>query len=71
MVYICLRIIGDALLEEVGLALEGDHVHEIEWVGHIVHLVVPQRNQQTIGDKFDVLTHELGIHSDQCNRQCI
>ena len=27
------RVIGYSLLEEVGLALQGNHIHEVEWGG--------------------------------------
>ena len=37
-----LGVIRDTLLEEVGLALERDHIHKVEGVRHVVHLVVTE-----------------------------
>lgn len=64
-------VIGHTLLEEVGLALERDHVHEVEGVGGVINLLVTKSNKQTISDKLDVLAHELGVHADQGARESI
>ena len=58
-------VIRHTLLKEVGLALERDHVHEVEGVGGIVDLLVTKSDEQTVGNKLDVLTHELGVHADK------
>lgn len=60
-------VVRDTLLEEVGLALERDHVHEIEGVGGLVELVDAERDKETIGHKLNVLAHEGGVHADQCD----
>ena len=60
-----LGVIRHTLFEEVGLALERDHVHEIEGVGDIVDLLIAKSNEQTVSDKLDVLTHELSVHADE------
>ena len=60
-----LLVIRDSLLKEIRLALEGDHVHKIEGIGGLVVLVVPEGNQKPIGDEFDVLAHQKGIHTDE------
>lgn len=64
-------IIGDPFLKEVGLPLKGNHFHEFEWIGGIVVLGVSKRDKQAISDKFYVLTHQGGIHSDESNRKSI
>ncbi|KAK8449102.1 hypothetical protein SEVIR_7G161450v4 [Setaria viridis] len=60
-----LLVLPDALLEEVGLALQRDELHPVEWVGDVVHLLVPQRHEQAVGDELDVLAHEPAVHSDE------
>jgi hypothetical protein len=35
-------------LEEVGLSLQRDHLHEVEGVGVVVNLLVTQSNQQSV-----------------------
>jgi len=64
-----LGVIRHTLFEEVGLALKRDHVHEIEGVGDIVDLLVAKSNEQTVSNEFDVLTHELGVHADEGDRE--
>ena len=56
-------------LEEVGLALHRDHVHKVERVSRLVNLFVAERDEQPVGDKFDVLAHEVRVHADQLDRQ--
>jgi hypothetical protein len=58
-------IIGNTLLEEVGLALQGDHIHEIEWVCHVISLLVAKRDQQPVGNELDILAHEICVHADE------
>lgn len=55
----------DSRLEKVGLALEGDHLHKVEGVGRVPNLLVTQSNEKTVGNKLNVLAHELGIHTDK------
>lgn len=38
------RVVRDAFLEEVCFSLQRDHVHEVEWVGGVVHLVIAKRD---------------------------
>ena len=59
-----LLVLSHPLLKEVGLPLEGDQFHEVERVGCTVYLLANQLIQQAVGDKLDVLTHELGVHPD-------
>jgi hypothetical protein len=66
-----LLIIAHALFKEVGLALERDHVHEIEGIRDIVDLFVAESDEETIGDELDVLAHEGGVHADERNWKCI
>jgi|UniRef100_A0A804ME22 hypothetical protein len=60
-----LLVLPDALLKEVSLALQGNELHPVEGVGDVVHLPVPQRHEQAVGDELDVLAHEPAVHSDQ------
>ena len=71
MVDTSFRVFRDTLLEEVGLALERDHVHEVEGVGGVVDLVIAQRYKQTVGNELDVLAHELSIHADEADGKSI
>jgi len=64
-------VVRDTLLEEVGLALEGDHVHEVEGVGDLVVLLATQGDQKTVSNEFNVLAHEDGVHANESNRQSI
>ena len=71
MVNASLGVIRHTLLEEVGLALKRDHVHEVEGVGSIVNLLIAKSNEQTVGNELDVLAHELGIHADEGDGESI
>ena len=61
----------DSRFEEVGFALQGDHLHEVEGVGDVPDFRVTEGDQQSIGDKLDVLAHQLRVHSDERNRKSI
>ena len=50
-----LLVLADALLEEVGLALERDHVHEVEGILDVVDLGTSQGDEKSVRDKRDVL----------------
>ena len=65
MVDTSLGIVRHAFLEEVRLALERDHVHEIEGVGDIVDLLVTECNEKAVSNELDVLAHELGVHANE------
>jgi len=64
-----LGVIRHTLFEEVGLALKGDHVHEVEGVGDMVDLLIAEGNEQTISHELDVLAHEIGVHADEGDRE--
>jgi hypothetical protein len=36
-----------------------------EGISDVPHLIVPKSDEKTVGDKLDVLAHELGIHTDE------
>jgi hypothetical protein len=47
--YVRFRVIGCSLLEEVGLALQGNHsINEVEWVRDVVYLLVPRRTVTSV-----------------------
>jgi hypothetical protein len=58
-------VVTDTLLEEVGLSGKGDVLHEVEGVGGVVVLLVTKSNQETVSYEFNVLAHQLGVHSKQ------
>lgn len=60
-----LLVVGDALLEEVGLATERNVLHEVKGVGRLVDLLVAESDKQTVGNKLDVLLHQVGVHAEQ------
>lgn len=62
-------VVADALLEEVGLAGQRDGFHKVERVGRFVEFLVPERQEETVGDELDVLFHEVGVHAEQRARQ--
>merc|ERR1719204_351058 len=64
-------ILTHSTLEEVGLSLEADHLHPVEWVGNIPDLAIVQSMQQSIGNKFNVLGHHVGVHSDELHGKCV
>lgn len=66
-----LLVVGDALLEEVGLATERNVLHEVKGVGRLVDLLVAKSNKQTVGNKLDVLLHQVGVHAEQGARESL
>jgi hypothetical protein len=66
-----LLVITNTLLEEVGLASEGNVLHEIEGVGRLIELLVSERKEQTIGDELNVLLHEVGVHAKESARKSL
>lgn len=64
-----LLVVTDPLLEEISLARQGDVVHEVEWVRGIVMFLVPKSNKESVGNKLNVLAHELGVHPEQGARK--
>ena len=71
MVDVCLGIVRDPLLEEIRFALQGDHVHEIKRICDIVLLIIAKGDKEAVGDKFDVLAHQLRIHADKSDGESI
>ena len=62
-------VIAHSFLEEVGLARERDALHEVERVGHVVEFGIAEGDEESIGDEFNVLLHQGGIHAEQGARQ--
>ena len=58
-------IIRNPLLEKVCLALQRDHIHEVEGVRLVIILLVTQCNKEAISDKLDVLAHQVSIHANE------
>ena len=51
-------VVSNSLFEEVGLPLQGNHVHPLEGVLYVVVLGHSQREKKAIRNKLDVLRHE-------------
>lgn len=66
-----LLVVTNTLLEEVGLAGQGDVLHKVEGIGGVVVLGVAQCNQETVSNELDVLSHEFGVHSEKSNRKSL
>ena len=62
-----LLVVTDSLLEEVGLSLEGNHVHPFKWIFDVPLLWDSQAKEQTVSNKLDVLRHQTRVHTDQLN----
>lgn len=60
-----LLVVTNTLLEEVGLAGQGDRLHEVEGVSGVEVLRVAEGDQETVGHKLNVLAHELGVHTQK------
>ncbi len=66
-----LLVISNTLLEEVGLAGQGDVLHEVEWVGGHVVLLVTEGEEEAISDELDVLFHQVGVHAEEGAWKCL
>lgn len=71
MVDVGLLVIRHTLLEEVGLPLERNHVHEIEGVGFVIDLLIAERHKETVSNELDVLAHEFSIHANELDGKSI
>ena len=66
-----LLVVTDTLLEEVGLTSQGDVLHEVKGVGGVEVLLVTQGHQKAVGNKLNVLAHQVGVHTQQSNGKSI
>ena len=64
-------VVRHTLLKEVGLALERNHLHEVEGIRAVVVLRAAKRDEEAVRDELDVLTHELRVHADQGHGECV
>ena len=64
-----LLVVADALLEEVCLPLQRNHLHKVEWVLHVVELGVPEGDEQAVRAELNVLHHEVRVHPDEPHRE--
>ena len=64
-----LGIGADPLLKEVVLALHADALHEIKGIGRLEGLAVAELGQEAVGDKLNVLPHELLVHANEVARE--
>lgn len=66
-----LLVFTDALLEEVGLATQGDVLHEVEGVADLVDLLVAEGDEEAVSNELDVLLHQVGVHAEKSARQSL
>lgn len=66
-----LLVVRNTLLEKVGLSAQRDVFHEVEGVGGLVHLLVAEGDQQSVGHKLNVLLHQCRVHAEKSARQCL
>ena len=64
-----LLVVADSLLEEVGLSIQRDVLHEVKWILDIVDLGAAQLDEKPVRHKLDVDLHEVAVHADQVNGQ--
>ena len=50
-------------LKEIGLSLEANQLHEVEWVLNYIDFWLLQSNQEMDRTKLYVSAHETGIHA--------
>lgn len=55
-------VLGGLTLEEVRLSLERDHLHEVEGVRDLVELLISERDEESVGNELDVLSHQRDVH---------
>ena len=65
------EVFADSLFKEVRLPLEADRLHPFEGVSNPVMAVAPEAEEESIGAKFDVITHHVGVHSNQFDGESI
>ena len=58
-------IFRHALLEEVGLPVQGDRFHKREGIFRLVELWVSQGREQVVRDELYILAHHLLVHPFQ------
>jgi hypothetical protein len=66
-----LLVITNTLFKEVGLAGERDVLHEVKWVGRLVVFVIAESKEKTIGNEFDILLHQVGVHAKESARKSL
>lgn len=66
-----LLVLADTLLEEVGLAAQRNVLHKVKGVGGLVDLLVSESDKQTIGNKLNVLLHQVGVHAQKSARESL
>lgn len=64
-----LAVLAHAFLEEVSLALKGDHLHPVKRVYGVVLLIAAELHEEAVSAKLDVLPHQSAVHADQLHRQ--
>lgn len=71
LIHASLSVLGHPSFKEICFPLQRYHVHKVKGVCSVVKLMVTEGYQQMIGYKLDVLTHELGVHTNEGYRQGI
>lgn len=60
-----LLVLANSLFEKVCLSLERNKFHPVERILCVENLILAQGNQQSIGDKLNVVGHEATVHADE------
>lgn len=52
-------VLSDSSFKEIGLPLQRDHLHPVEWILRFVMFWDTQWDQESVGHKLNVLRHRL------------
>jgi hypothetical protein len=66
-----LGIIAHPFFKEIILALQTNVFHKRERIGGIPEFRITELQEESVGYVFNVLTHHLGIHSNERTSQCV
>jgi hypothetical protein len=67
--YATLGIFTDVFFKEVGFSLQGDGDHPFERVLGGEQTGLTKVNKEAVGTELHILTHQVGIHADEGNRE--
>jgi hypothetical protein len=61
------RVFSTTFFKEVCLSLQANSFHPFDWIPNFVMAMASEGDKESIGAKFDVITHHSGIHSNHFN----
>lgn len=62
---ICFLLVGHSLLKEISFPFQTYHIHPVERVFSVVQLFVPQCINESVGNEFNLIAHQIFIHPNQ------